>query len=103
MIACSSGGAWHRTAASSSLHRCSADCPDRIRVDTSPTGTVYTCEKLEALVAAVARQDLLVLADEVCEFVLFDDQRHISFASLPGMRERTVTVSAVTRAYAMDG
>lgn len=70
---------------------------------TNPTGAVYTREELEALAAVVARHDLLVLADEVYEFVLFDDQRHISFASLSGMKERTVTVSAFTKAYAMDG
>src|SRR5699024_69786 len=47
--------------------------------------------------------DLLVLSDEVYEFITFDDQRHICLASLPGMKERTITLSAFTKAYAMDG
>ncbi|MDZ4729254.1 MAG: pyridoxal phosphate-dependent aminotransferase [Xanthomonadales bacterium] len=70
---------------------------------TNPTGTVYNRIELEALAKIVAQHDLLVLADEVYEFILFDSAKHISFASLPGMWERTITVSAFTKAYAMDG
>lgn len=70
---------------------------------TNPTGTVYHRSELESLAAIAERHDLLVLADEVYEFIVFDDARHVSFASLPGMKERTVTVSAFTKAYAMDG
>jgi len=70
---------------------------------TNPTGTVYTLDELAALAAVVERHDLMVLADEVYEYVLFDDQKHISFATLPGMKDRTITVSAFTKAYAMDG
>ncbi len=70
---------------------------------TNPTGTVYQRSELESLARIAERYDLLVLADEVYEFIVFDDCRHVSFASLPGMKERTVTVSAFTKAYAMDG
>lgn len=69
----------------------------------NPTGTVYTREELKELAAIAAEHDLLVLSDEVYEFITFDEQRHVCFASLPGMKERTITVSAVTKAYAMDG
>jgi len=70
---------------------------------TNPTGTVFLRSELESLADIAERHDLLVLADEVYEFIVFDDGQHISFASLPGMKERTVTVSAFTKAYAMDG
>ena len=69
----------------------------------NPTGTVCTREELQAVADLVGRHDLLVLADEVYEFITFDGNRHTSFASLEGMRERTITVSAFTKAYAMDG
>lgn len=69
----------------------------------NPTGTVYTREELQQLATIVANNDLLVLSDEVYEFITFDDNQHICFASLPGMKERTITVSAFTKAYAMDG
>jgi aspartate aminotransferase len=70
---------------------------------TNPTGTVYSAAELAALAQICIRHDLLVLSDEVYEYITFDGQRHISMATLPGMRERTITVSAFTKAYAMDG
>lgn len=70
---------------------------------TNPTGTVYSAVELHALAQICIRHDLLVLSDEVYEYITFDGQRHISMATLPGMRERTITVSAFTKAYAMDG
>lgn len=70
---------------------------------SNPTGTVYTREELAAVAELAIRHDLLVLADEVYEYVVFDGRRHLSIASLPGMWERTITVSAFTKAYAMDG
>jgi aspartate aminotransferase len=70
---------------------------------TNPTGTVYSAAELAALAQICIRHDLLVLSDEVYEYITFDGNRHISIATLPGMRERTITVSAFTKAYAMDG
>ena len=69
----------------------------------NPTGTVFTRHELEQLAAIVRRHDLLVLSDEVYEFITFDGRTHTCFASLPGMKEHTITVSAFTKAYAMDG
>lgn len=70
---------------------------------SNPAGTVFTRDELQTLAEIAERHDLLVLADEVYEFITFDGHRHVSFASLPGMKARTVTVSAFTKAYAMDG
>lgn len=69
----------------------------------NPTGTVYSRIELEALARICIEHDLLMLADEVYEYITFDEHRHISIATVPGMRERTITVSAFTKAYAMDG
>lgn len=69
----------------------------------NPTGTVYSRAELESLAAIARRHDLLVLADEVYEYIVFDGRAHISIAALPGMWERTITVSGFTKAYAMDG
>ena len=62
---------------------------------TNPTGPVFRRSELESLADIAERHDLLVLADEVYEFIVFDDGQHTSFASLPGMKERTVKVALV--------
>ncbi len=69
----------------------------------NPTGRVYSRKELEALADLAIRHDLLVASDEVYEEILFDNARHISIASLPGMRERTVSMFAFTKSFAMDG
>ena len=69
----------------------------------NPTGRVYTREELQTLADIAIEHDLLVMSDEVYEQIVFDDARHISIASLPGMWERTITHFAFTKAYAMDG
>lgn len=69
----------------------------------NPTGRVYTREELQGLADLANRYDLLVISDEVYEEITYDDAQHISIASLPGMRERTISMFAFTKAYAMDG
>jgi aspartate/methionine/tyrosine aminotransferase len=69
----------------------------------NPTGTVHTGADLE-VVASVAREhDLIVIADEVYERVVWGDQRHVCLATRAGMRERTVTVMGLTKTFAMGG
>ena len=81
---------------------------DRSRVlilnsPSNPTGAVYARSELEAL-ADVLRgyEDVVVISDEIYEHVLYDAE-HVSFAALPGMRDRTVTVNGFSKAYAMTG
>lgn len=69
----------------------------------NPTGRVYSREELMALSEIAMRHDLIVVSDEVYEEIVYDDANHISIASLPGMAERTVTLFAFTKSYAMDG
>lgn len=69
----------------------------------NPTGRVYSRAELQALADIAIRYDLVVIADEVYEEILFDGVAHISIASLPGMSERTVSMFAFTKSFAMDG
>lgn len=70
---------------------------------SNPTGRVYSREELSALADIAIRHDLLVCSDECYERILYDGNKHISIASLPGMAERTVSLFAFTKGYAMDG
>ncbi|UUO11155.1 pyridoxal phosphate-dependent aminotransferase [Alcaligenes faecalis] len=69
----------------------------------NPTGRVYRRSELEALAQLTIKHDLVVISDEVYEDITYDDAEHISIASLPGMQERTVSMFAFTKSYAMDG
>ncbi len=71
----------------------------------NPTGAVYTRSELEGL-AEVLRvySDLIVISDEIYEKLIYDGQKHISIASLhPELKERTVVINGVSKAYAMTG
>lgn len=69
----------------------------------NPTGRVATREEIEAVAEFAEERDLLVISDELYEKLLYDGREHISLASLPGMRDRTVTVNGVSKSYAMTG
>lgn len=69
----------------------------------NPTGRVYTRSELQILADLAQKHDLLIFSDEVYEEITYDGAAHVSIAALPGMKERTITMSAFTKAYAMDG
>lgn len=69
---------------------------------TNPTGRVYRREEIEALADFAQQHNLVVIADEAYEDIIFDHE-HISIASLPGMMERTLTVYTMSKSYAMTG
>jgi aspartate/methionine/tyrosine aminotransferase len=69
----------------------------------NPTGGVLTRADLDAIAAAVQRQpDLIILADEIYSRMLYEGE-HVSIASLPGMRERTIVLDGFSKIYAMTG
>jgi aspartate/methionine/tyrosine aminotransferase len=68
----------------------------------NPTGVVAAREELEAIAAIAKRHDLWVLSDEVYASLTYDAE-HVAIASLPGMAERTVTLDAFSKTYAMTG
>lgn len=70
---------------------------------SNPTGSVYTKNELEALAEVIKRHDdLFVLADEIYEHINYVG-KHESIAQFPGMKERTIIVNGVSKAYAMTG
>jgi len=69
----------------------------------NPTGRVYTKDELTIIADLAIEHDLLVISDEVYEQITYDGHLHISIASLPGMWERTFSMFAYTKAFAMDG
>jgi len=69
----------------------------------NPTGTVHTQDDLKVIAEVAHRHDLIVITDEVYERVTWDGRRHICMASLPGMRERTITCMGLTKTFSMGG
>lgn len=70
---------------------------------SNPTGSVYSAEELEGLAKVIMKHDnLFVLADEIYEHINYVG-KHASIAAVPGMRERTIIVNGVSKAYAMTG
>ncbi|WP_116210708.1 pyridoxal phosphate-dependent aminotransferase [Streptomyces olivoreticuli] len=74
-----------------------------INTPHNPTGTVLTREELTAVAALAVEHDLLVISDEVYEHLVFDGAEHIPLASLPGMRERTVTIGSAGKTFSFTG
>lgn len=70
---------------------------------SNPTGMVYSKEELEMVADVAIKHDLLVISDEIYEKLLYNGVTHISIASLPHMRERTVIINGVSKSHAMTG
>ena len=68
----------------------------------NPTGAIMTKEQLEEIASVIIKHDLLVITDEIYAELTYGN-RHVSIASLPGMKERTVYVSGFSKAFAMTG
>ena len=68
----------------------------------NPAGRVFTRPELEAIAAVAMRHDVVVVTDEVYEHIVFDGA-HTPIASLPGMRERTVTISSSGKTFSLTG
>ncbi|WP_435859331.1 pyridoxal phosphate-dependent aminotransferase [Streptomyces tanashiensis] len=69
----------------------------------NPTGTVLTRAELTAVAELAVERDLLVVTDEVYEHLVFDGAEHLPIASLPGMRERTVTIGSAGKTFSFTG
>jgi aspartate/methionine/tyrosine aminotransferase len=74
-----------------------------VNTPNNPTGAVYPREVLDALAGLARKHDLVVMADEIYEHMIYDGAQHHSFAALPGMWERTLTVNGLSKAYSMTG
>lgn len=69
----------------------------------NPTTTVYRRENLEQLCAFIIKNDLLLISDQAFEDHIFDGIEFVAPASLPGMRERTITVCSISKGYGLSG
>jgi aminotransferase len=74
-----------------------------INTPTNPTGKVFSRDELSIIAALCQKWDTLAIADEIYEHVLFDGVAHVPIASLPGMAERTVTISGLSKTYSVTG
>jgi aminotransferase len=69
----------------------------------NPSGKVYTRDELEMIADAARRHDLFVFTDEIYEYFVYDGRKHVSFASLNGMAERTITIGGYSKTFSITG
>ena len=70
---------------------------------SNPSGKVATLKELEVVAAIAIEYDLFVFTDEMYEYFIYDGARHLSIAALPGMAERTVTISGFSKTFSVTG
>ncbi len=74
-----------------------------LNTPNNPTGKVFTREELATIAALAERWNSYVITDEIYQYMVYDGAEHISMASLPGMRERTITVNGMSKTYSVTG
>jgi aminotransferase len=70
---------------------------------SNPCGKVFSRTELEAVAALAIEHDLFVITDEIYEYFVFDGAQHISLATLPGMAERTISISGLSKTFSITG
>jgi aminotransferase len=74
-----------------------------INSPSNPSGKVFSRGELEALAEVAIEHDLFVFTDEMYEYFIYDGERHISIATIPGMAERTITISGFSKTFSVTG
>ena len=74
-----------------------------INSPSNPTGVAFPKDLMEKLASLAEKHDLLVISDEIYDKLVYDGFKSTSFASLPGMKDRTILVNGVSKTYAMTG
>jgi aminotransferase len=74
-----------------------------INSPANPTGGVQSQKTLEALAKIAQQHNLIVVSDEIYEKLIYGETKHVSIASLPGMKERTITLNGFSKCYSMTG
>jgi aspartate/methionine/tyrosine aminotransferase len=74
-----------------------------VNTPNNPTGKVFAREELEAIGALCQRYDAVAFTDEIYEHITYDGARHVPIATIPGMEDRTVTISALSKTYSVTG
>jgi aminotransferase len=74
-----------------------------INTPGNPSGKVFSMDELKIISDFACKHDLFVFTDEIYEYFVYDGRKHIPPASLPGMRERTIMVSGVSKTFSITG
>jgi len=69
----------------------------------NPSGKVFSRQELESITAIAQQYDLFVFTDEIYEYFLYDGRTHVSFATLPGMAGRTITIGGYSKTFSITG
>ena len=74
-----------------------------LNTPSNPGGKVFTRAEVEAVAAVCEAHDLFLFTDEIYEYFVYDGAKHISAATLPGMRERTIVISGFSKTFSVTG
>jgi aminotransferase len=74
-----------------------------LNTPNNPTGKVFTREELETIAGHVRRANAYILTDEIYQYLVYDGARHVSMATLPEMRERTITINGMSKTFSVTG
>ena len=74
-----------------------------VNTPNNPTGKVFRADELDEIAALCRKHDVLAVTDEVYEHIVYDGAEHVSLAARPGMAERTVTISALSKTFSVTG
>jgi aminotransferase len=74
-----------------------------INTPNNPTGKVFSRDELQLIAELCQKWDVIAIADEIYEHILYDGLTHIPIASLPGMADRTVTINGLSKTYSVTG
>ncbi len=74
-----------------------------INTPNNPTGKVFSRGELQVIADLCQKWGVIAVTDEIYEHILYDGARHVSIASLPGMRERTITINSISKTYSLTG
>jgi len=74
-----------------------------VNTPNNPTGKVFTRAEMETIAALCRKWDVIAITDEIYEHIVYDGAEHVSMAALDGMRERTVTLSGLSKTWSLTG
>jgi len=74
-----------------------------INTPNNPTGKVFSEKELSMIASLCQKWDAYAITDEIYEHILYDGSKHVSIASLPGMKERTITINSLSKTYSVTG
>jgi aminotransferase len=74
-----------------------------LNTPNNPTGKVFSREELQDIADLCLKWNVIAVTDEIYEHILYDGTHHVSLASLPGMRDRTITINSISKTYSLTG